>query len=140
MAPKTYLAHLAKIPLLSGCSQRELQRVAKAADEVDVPEGSTIIEQDKLAREAFVIVSGTAEVRRDGVKVAVVGPGECVGEMALLDHQPRTASVIALEPMNLLVISSQAFTALLDDAPTMTRKLLQNLAARLRELDSRLTS
>lgn len=140
MAPKTYLAHLTKIPLLSGCSQRELQRVAKAADEVDVPEGSTIIEQDKLAREAFVIVSGTAEVRRDGVKVAVVGPGECVGEMALLDHQPRTASVIALEPMNLLVISSPAFTALLDDAPTMTRKLLQNLAARLRELDSRLTS
>ncbi len=140
MAPKSYLAHLANIPLLSGCSQRELQRVAKAADEVDVPEGSIIIEQDKLAREAFVIVSGTAEVRRDGVKVAVVGPGECVGEMALLDHQPRTASVIALEPMNLLVISSPAFTALLDDAPTMTRKLLQNLAARLRELDSRLTS
>lgn len=140
MASKTYLTHLANIPLLSSCSQRELQRVAKAADEVEVAEGTTIIEQDKLAREAFVIVSGTAEVRRDGVKVAVVGPGECVGEMALLDHQPRTATVVALEPMTLLVISSQAFTALLDDAPTMTRKLLQNLAARLRELDSRLTS
>jgi CRP/FNR family transcriptional regulator, cyclic AMP receptor protein len=140
MASKTYLSYLANIPLLSGCSQRELQRVAKAADEVEIAEGTTIIEQDKLAREAFVIVSGTAEVRRDGVKVAVVGPGECVGELALLDHQPRTASVVALEPMNLLVISSQAFTALLDDAPTMTRKLLQNLASRLRELDSRLSS
>jgi CRP/FNR family transcriptional regulator, cyclic AMP receptor protein len=139
MASKSYLTHLANIPLLSACSQRELQRVAKAADEVEIAEGTTIIEQDKLAREAFVIVSGTAEVRRDGAKVAVVGPGECVGEMALLDHQPRTASVVALEPMTLLVISSQAFTALLDDAPTMTRKLLQNLAARLRELDSRLS-
>lgn len=140
MAPKSYLAHLARIPLLDSCSQRELQRVAQAADEVDVAAGSVLIEQGQLAREAFVIVSGTAEVLVNGNKVAQVGPGECVGEMALLDHQPRTATVVALEPMTLLVISSQAFTALLDDAPTITRKLLANLAARLRQLDSSQTA
>ena len=139
MATKDHLAHLAAIPLLSACSTKELQRVARAADEVQVPEGATLIEQGQLAREAFVIVSGSAEVRRDGAQVAVVGPGECVGELALLDHQPRSATVVALEPMDLLVIPSSAFTALLDDTPALTRKLLGNLAARIRELDSRLT-
>ncbi len=139
MANRDHLDHLAAIPLLSACSTKELQRVAKAADEVQVDAGATLIEQGQLAREAFVIVSGSAEVRLDGARVAVVGPGECVGELALLDHQPRSATVVALEPMDLLVIPSSAFTALLDDAPALTRKLLGTLAARIRELDSRLT-
>jgi CRP-like cAMP-binding protein len=140
MASKDHLTHLANLPLLSACSQRELQKVARVTDEVTVEANATLMEQGQLAREAFVIVSGTAEVRRDGTKVAVVGAGECVGELALLDHQPRSASVVALEPMTLLVIPSTAFTALLDDAPGLSRKLLGSLAKRIRELDSRLTN
>ena len=139
MASKDHLTHLANRPLLSACSQRELQKVARVTDEVEVEANATLMEQGQLAREAFVIVSGTAEVRRDGTKVAVVGPGECVGELALLDHQPRSASVVSLEPMTLLVIPSTAFTALLDDAPGLSRKLLGSLAKRIRDLDSRLT-
>jgi|688.fasta_scaffold06245_3 CRP-like cAMP-binding protein len=139
MASKDHLTHLANLPLLSACSQRELQKVARVTDEVEVEANATLMEQGQLAREAFVIVSGTAEVRRDGTKVAVVGAGECVGELALLDHQPRSASVVALEPMTLLVIPSTAFTALLDDAPGLSRKLLGSLAKRIRDLDSRLT-
>jgi CRP-like cAMP-binding protein len=139
MASKDHLTHLANLPLLSACSQRELQKVARVTDEVEVEANATLMEQGQLAREAFVIVSGTAEVRRDGTKVAVVGPGECVGELALLDHQPRSASVVSLEPMTLLVIPSTAFTALLDDAPGLSRKLLGSLAKRIRDLDSRLT-
>jgi CRP-like cAMP-binding protein len=139
MASKDHLTHLANLPLLSACSQRELQKVARVTDEVTVEANATLMEQGQLAREAFVIVSGTAEVRRDGTKVAVVGAGECVGELALLDHQPRSASVVALEPMTLLVIPSTAFTALLDDAPGLSRKLLGSLARRIRDLDSRLT-
>jgi CRP-like cAMP-binding protein len=139
MASKDHLTHLANLPLLSACSQRELQKVARVTDEVEVEANATLMEQGQLAREAVVIVSGTAEIRRDGTKVAVVGAGECVGELALLDHQPRSASVVALEPMTLLVIPSTAFTALLDDAPGLSRKLLGSLAKRIRELDSRLT-
>jgi CRP-like cAMP-binding protein len=139
MASKDHLTHLANLPLLSACSQRELQKVARVTDEVEVEANATLMEQGQLAREAFVIVSGTAEIRRDGTKVAVVGAGECVGELALLDHQPRSASVVALEPMTLLVIPSTAFTALLDDAPGLSRKLLGSLAKRIRDLDSRLT-
>lgn len=140
MATRDHLAHLGAIPLLSDCSTRELQRVAQAADEVQVDTGTVLMEQGQLAREAFVIVSGSAEVRRDGINVAVLGPGECVGELALLDHQPRSATVVALEPLELLVIPSSAFSALLDDAPGLTRKLLGTLASRLRALDSRLTN
>lgn len=140
MVDKQRLAELAKVPLLSSCSQRELQRVARATDEVQVAAGTTLIEQGQVAREAFVIVDGTAAVRRNGRKVAVVGPGECVGEMSLLDRQPRSASVVATEEMTVLVIPSQSFSALLDDAPGLTRKLLQNLAARVRDMDARLTT
>jgi CRP-like cAMP-binding protein len=140
MSDKEWINRLAAVPLLSSCSQRELQRVAQATDEIQVPAGTTLIEQGQLGREAFVIVEGSAAVRRNGRKVAVVGPGECVGEMSLLDRQPRSASVVAIEEMTVLVISAQSFTALLDDTPSLNRKLLQNLAARVRDMDSRLTT
>lgn len=140
MVDKERTLKLSEVPLLSNCSQRELQRVAKVTDEVIVPAGTTLIEQGQLGREAFVIVDGTAAVRRNGRKVAVVGPGECVGEMSLLDRQPRSASVVAMEEMTVLVIPSRSFSALLDDTPSLTRKLLQNLATRVRDMDSRLTT
>jgi CRP/FNR family transcriptional regulator, cyclic AMP receptor protein len=135
MAPKSYLEQLRKIPLLSACSTRELQQVARAADEIEVEAGAILMQQDTRAREAFVIMEGHAEVVRDGKVVATVGPGDCVGELGLLDNEPRNATVVARQPMRLLVLSSQAFSALLEDAPAMTRKLLRNLAGRLRELD-----
>jgi CRP/FNR family transcriptional regulator, cyclic AMP receptor protein len=140
MAPRSYLEQLRKIPLLSSCSTRELQQIARAADEVEVTAGTTLMQQDTRALEAFVIMEGHAEVRRDGKLVATVGPGDCVGELGLLDNEPRNATVLAIEPMRLLVLSSRAFSALLEDAPTMTRKLLRNLAGRLRELDRRDTA
>jgi CRP/FNR family transcriptional regulator, cyclic AMP receptor protein len=135
MAPKSYLEQLRKIPLLSACSTRELQQVARAADEVDVDGGATLMKEGTRAREAFVIMSGTAEVLRAGKVVATVGPGDCVGELGLLDNEPRNATVVATEPMRLLVLPAQAFSALLEDAPGMTRKLLRYMAGRLRELD-----
>jgi CRP-like cAMP-binding protein len=135
MSGSDHLDHLSGIPLLARCSRRELELVARAADEIDVDAGAVLTEQGQLGREAFVVVSGTAEIVRDGERIAVVGPGECVGELALLNHGPRTATVIALEPMTVLVIASSAFTTLLDDVPGLTRSLLTSLADRVARLD-----
>jgi CRP-like cAMP-binding protein len=136
MAGSDHLEELSDVPLLAACSMRELQKVAKATDEVTVDTGTTLMAQGGLAREAFVVLEGTAEVTRDGTRLGVVGPGECVGELALLDPAPRSATVTALEPMRLLAIPAQRFTALLDDTPSLTRKLLSHLAARMHALDS----
>ena len=81
-------------------------------------------------------MSGTAEVRRNEKKVAEIGPGTCVGELALLDHQPRTASVIATTDLTVLVIGVREFAAILDDVPPITHKLMKSMAGKIRELDT----
>jgi CRP/FNR family cyclic AMP-dependent transcriptional regulator len=137
MARQTHLDHLASVPLFSACSRKELQAVAKATDEVNIPAGKVLCEQGSIGREAFVLVDGTAEVRRNKKKVASIGPGTCVGELALLDHGPRTASVVASTDMTVLVIGVREFAGIIDEIPSITHKLLKSLASKVRELDTR---
>ena len=137
MARSSYLDHLASAPLFSACSKKELQAVARASDEVDVPAGHTLCEQGAMGREAFIIMEGTAEVRRNNKKVASLGPGACVGELALLDHGPRTATVVAATDLKLLVIGAREFAAIIDEVPPIAHKLLRTLAARIRDLDAK---
>ena len=111
--------------------------MARATDEVTIPAGKVLCEQGTIAREAYVIVQGTGEVRINKKQVAAIGPGTCVGELALLDHQPRTASVVASSDMTVLVIGVREFGALLDEVPSITHKLMKSLASKIRELDSR---
>ena len=132
-----HLEQLAKQPLFSACSKRELQRIAKAVDEVTVDAGRVLVDQGQAGREAFIVLDGTATVKRNGRKISTLGPGQQFGELALLDHGPRTASVVADTPMKLLVLSSRSFNAVLDDVPTLSIKLLAALAGRIRELDRR---
>jgi CRP-like cAMP-binding protein len=120
------------VPLFAHCKKKELAELGALADVVDVPSGTTLVrEGDPLAREFMVIVSGTADVRRRGRKVASLGPGDFFGEMALLAHGPRTATVTATSPMELLVVTPQAFHGLLDDLPSLQRAVMQALAERL---------
>ncbi len=137
MARQTHLDHLASVSLFSACSKKELQAVARASDEIDLPAGRTLCEQGTIGREAFVIVDGTAEVRRNKKKVATLGPGSCVGELALLDHGPRTASVVAATDLKVLVIGAREFAGIVDDIPTIAHKLMRSLAAKVRELDTK---
>jgi CRP-like cAMP-binding protein len=137
MARQSYLDNLAKVPLFSACSKKELQAVARASDEVDLPEGRTLVEQDEIGREAFVIVEGKADVKRNGRKVATLGPGACVGELSLLDHGPRTATVTTTSPVTVLVLGPREFAGLLDEVPSISHKLLSALASKVRELDTK---
>jgi CRP/FNR family cyclic AMP-dependent transcriptional regulator len=136
MARTSHLDHLASVPLFSACSKKELQAVARGTDQLVLPAGKVLCEQGATGREAFVLVEGTAEVRINGKKVASVGPGSCVGELALLDHGPRTATVVAETDVTALVIGIREFGAILDEVPSMTHKLLRALAARIRTLDT----
>lgn len=132
---KAYLEHLRNIPLFSACSNKDLEKIAKAGDEVVMPSGSLIVDQGQTGREAFVIIGGTAVVKRNGKKVANLGPGSVVGELSLLDHGPRTATVVAESDVTLFVISQRHFLGVIDDVPALAHKLLASLAGRIRDLD-----
>jgi len=133
----THLDHLAQVPLFSACSKKELATIAKATDEVHLEDGAVLTTQDNRSSEAFVVVSGTVEVKRNGRKIADLGPGAMIGELGLLDRGPRTATVTAKGPVDVLVIGPREFAGLLDDVPTLNHKLLRSLASMVRELDAK---
>jgi CRP-like cAMP-binding protein len=133
-----YLKHLAQIPLFSACSTRDLQKIARAADELSIDEEREIVTQGAVGRECFVIVEGEAAVKRNGRRIATLGPGDHFGELALLDGGPRTASVFAESPITLLVLGQREFTGLVDEVPGLALKIMSSLAARIRELDDKI--
>jgi CRP/FNR family cyclic AMP-dependent transcriptional regulator len=118
-------------PLFEHCSKKDLQRIAQIADELDLRQGKVLIREGDRGREFFVIVSGEVEVRRKGRKVATLGPGSFVGEMALLSKIPRTATVTAVTPLDVLVITDRAFLDLLDKVPELWLKVARALAERV---------
>jgi CRP-like cAMP-binding protein len=137
MGRDTYLQHLSAVPLFSALAKKDLQKIAKASDEVDLEEGRVVVAEDTTGHEAFVILEGTARVERNGTKVAELGPGDHFGELALLDGGPRTATVIAATPLKVLVLGQREFSGVLDSVPGLAHKLLATLATRIRELDEK---
>lgn len=132
---KAYLERLRAVSLFSSCTNKELEKIAKAGDEVTMPAGSLIVDQGQTGREAFVILAGSVTVKRNGKKIGTLEAGAVVGELSLLDHGPRTATVIAETDTTLLVISQRHFTGVLYEVPPLAHKLLSSLAGRIRELD-----
>lgn len=137
-ASSRYLKHLAEVPLFSTCSKRDLQKIAKAVDELEIGEEREIVTQGATGHEAFIIVDGTVAVKRNGRRVATLGPGDCFGELALLDGGPRTASVITESPVTLLVLGQREFASVIDEVPGLAHKILVALARRIRELDNKI--
>ena len=133
----TYLDHLGSIGLFSALSRKELQRVAKASDEVKVKAGHELARQGDVGREMFVLIDGEATVKRNGRKITTIGAGAAVGELSLLDRGPRTATVTCETECTVLVLGAREFSALLDDLPGVAHKVLSRLAAWVRDLDSK---
>jgi len=132
---KAYLEHLKNIPLFQGLPQKDIEKIAKAGDEVSLPAGSLIVDQGQTGREAFVVLEGSVLIKRNGKKVAVAGPGTIVGELSLLDHGPRTATVTCETDCTFLLLSQRTFLAVVDSVPALAHKLMATLAGRIRELD-----
>ncbi|MCU1344621.1 MAG: cyclic nucleotide-binding protein [Acidimicrobiia bacterium] len=135
MARNPYLDFLALVPLFSAFSKRDIQKLASASTQMNFEVGQVIAEQGTRGREAFVILSGQATVTRNGRKVAELGPGSVVGELALLDQGPRTATVTVKSDVTALVIGQREFFVVLEEVPALSRKLLSALASRIRDLD-----
>ena len=132
---KLHLETLRSVALFNGCSTKELEKVAKASDEIRMTAGTLIVDQGQTGREAFVVLEGEVEVKRNNRKVATLGPGAVVGELSLLDHGPRTATAVCVTDCTLLVIDQRRFLSVIDSVPAISHKLLAALAARIRELD-----
>jgi CRP-like cAMP-binding protein len=122
---------LRRIPLFSRCSKSELGQVAGIADELSFGVEETLIKEGDRGREFFVIVEGTAEVRRRGRIVRALVDGDFFGEIALVAEMPRTATVSTTSPTRALVIVDRDFKRLLRDSPSIQIKVIEQLAARL---------
>lgn len=123
---------LKKIPLFEGLSDHDLDRLATWTDEIDVPSGKHLITQGTFAHEFMVIEDGTAEVSHDGVHLADMGPGEFFGEMALLTHHPRMASIVATSDLTLVVMHERNFRAMEEAIPMVANRIAAVVAERER--------
>ena len=136
MAPKDpKLELLRSIPLFAGLGGHELQRLGQLTDEIDVPAGKVLMRQGEHGAEAFIIAGGRVAVERDGGLIAERGPGEVLGEIAILSEGPRTATVTTTEPSRLFVIGHREFHALMSEMPAIRLQVLDVLARRIRSLD-----
>lgn len=121
--------------MFEGLSKKELIAVGKAAEKLEYGEGEILGRQDSVGREAFIVVDGSVTVRRNGRKVATLGPGDVAGEMSLLDDEPRSADLVAAEDSVILSISRREFSGLLESNARLMAKVMRALAQRLREAD-----
>lgn len=126
---------LSRVELFRHCTPKELARLAAITDEATLDVGQVLCRQGEIALACYVIHDGLASVTVGGQPVGVVGPGETVGEMGLIDCRPRSATVVARTPMRVDVIDARRFDGVLAETPTVARSLLRELSGRIRELD-----
>ena len=139
MAGTEYLDHLASIRLFSSCNRKELPKIAKSTDELEVKAGKVLTERGQVRPRGVRHRGGRGHRRgRRPARSPDSGPGAHFGELALLDGGPSTATVKAATDMTLLVISQRAFFSLLDEVPGLARKLLTSMARIIRDLDAKL--
>ncbi len=125
-------SRLKDVPLFASLSHREREQVARWADEVEVAEGRKIVPQDAFGYEFFVIEEGEAEVVKDGELLRELGPGDFFGEIALLEAERRTASVVARSPMQLVVLHRRDFRHIQREMPKVAEQVEQALRERFR--------
>ena len=125
---------LQRIPLFAQCAKKDLREIARVAEEVEAEAGEVVIREGEPGHEFFVVVDGRLDVARQRKgKVASVGPGDFVGEMALLSNKPRNATVTAATPTRLLRIADRDFAALIERIPLLWLKIAGALADRMQD-------
>ncbi len=122
---------LSSVPLFAECSKGELRKLASIADELDIREGTVLTREGRSAHEFFVLVKGTVRVTKDGKKLADLGPGDWLGEIALLTKAPRTATATATSPLLTLVIVDRDFRRVVTEIPSIAMKMLSCVADRM---------
>ncbi|MGH9084239.1 MAG: Crp/Fnr family transcriptional regulator [Acidimicrobiales bacterium] len=127
-----YVDDLRHIALFARMSNADLEEVAELGEPVDAEAGALLMDQGDVGVECFLVLAGDAGVMVAGEHVATIGPGSVVGEMALIGHKPRNASVVAQSPMRLLSFNIAHFKRLLEDMPVARDYIYQLLQERAR--------
>jgi CRP/FNR family transcriptional regulator, cyclic AMP receptor protein len=132
-APQSRLTLLRSVPMFAHLSDRQLRQLDSMCCEMRIPAGKRLMTQGEIGREAFVIVSGNADVEIDGRPVAIAERGDVLGEMALLDDGPRSATVTAISELDVIVLDRGQFAVLMAD-PHVARGIAAALSRRLRRV------
>ena len=130
---------LEKSPLWAGLSKQELRSIVKLSKERKFESGHTIVSKGESGIGFYLILDGAVEIRSDGNTLSKLGPGQFFGEMSVLDNQPRSADVVAVEPTRALIVSAWSFKALISDNPKIAVKMLQEFVRRLRRTNQSLS-
>jgi CRP-like cAMP-binding protein len=125
---------IASVPLFAGLDKREIQFLGKIMDDVDVADGKVLTREGARGGEFFIVLEGSILIERDGKELNRLGPGDFLGEIALIDQGPRTATATAVGPARLMVLTSAAFASMLGQNPGVESKILRVLARRVRDL------
>jgi CRP-like cAMP-binding protein len=130
----TKVEALKRAPLFEGLSKKELTQLARVSEDIEIPEGKTLTKEGDIGHEFFVIVEGETQVKRKGRNLGTRGAGDFIGEIALVEQVPRTATVTAKTPLRVFVLTSKDFHHLLEENPNVERKVLRALAKRVADL------
>jgi trk system potassium uptake protein len=114
---------LEPVPLFAGLSHKEREKVARWADVIELPAGKHLLDEGRLPHEFFVILDGEVEVMHGAERLALLGRGDFFGEIALIEHGRRTASVVTASPTTLAVMSPTAFDAMRREMPQVAGRI-----------------
>jgi CRP-like cAMP-binding protein len=130
-------ALIADVDLFRDLSKGQLKRLVQASKEASHPAGKEVATEGLGALAFHLILEGTATVSKDGRELRTLGPGDYFGEISMIDGRPRSATVVAVEPLKVFAIPHQGFEQVIDEDPGFARHLLKTLCARLREAEAR---
>jgi CRP/FNR family cyclic AMP-dependent transcriptional regulator len=135
--PRQHIEMLGQVPLFSGCTQPQLRALAQLGTHITAEAGHVLTQQGKPGSEFFLVLSGTASVKKSKREIDQLKAGDYFGELAILHGGIRNASVTAATDMELLVLDAREFRSVLMTTPTIGVKMLALLAERLEEADAR---
>jgi len=127
---------LKRVPLFASVGREELEKIGQITEERDAPAGTALTHEGRHEGYFYVIVSGTVRIEHGGHTVNTIGDGDFLGEIALLDGGPRTATATTVSPCRLLAMTHQRFQQLLDTSPAIRSAVLGEVGRRLRRLDA----
>jgi len=130
MAPER-TPELAKVPMFDDLSDAELQKIVRSGTEVTVPEHWSLIWEKTPGDKAYLIVEGEVAVRKGKEEIARLGPGDVIGEMAIVGHKLRSASVVSLTEVEVIHFTKESLEELLDEVPAFGDALRQTTDDRL---------
>ena len=137
MQQRQQVAQLSKVPLFANCSKRDLSRLLSRVRTESVDAGHTLFVEGAPSSNLYVILSGSAIVRKNGRRIARLGPGDVVGELSVILGGPRTATVESDTPIEWLVLDRASLREAIDEVPGLGWSVLQSVAARLDQANKR---